>query len=73
MEVYLFMFNPCIHESASFPISIHKTKKGAYKAMNKWINDLFMDWWNDWQLYGKDYQKFGIHEAWFIMSEELQD
>ena len=39
--VYEFLYSDCIYESAMATISLHKTKKGAYKAMNKHLNDLF--------------------------------
>jgi len=35
MEVYAFMHCPCTEESAFGLISLHKTAKGAYKAMRK--------------------------------------
>lgn len=37
--VYAFMYTPCIYESAASPISLHTTKKGAFKAMNQYLND----------------------------------
>ena len=31
--VYEFLYNPSIHESAAQTVSIHKTRRGAEKAM----------------------------------------
>ena len=33
MKVYEALYNDCIHESSFATISIHKTKKGAEKAI----------------------------------------
>ncbi|PHR23588.1 MAG: hypothetical protein COA36_16790 [Desulfotalea sp.] len=40
-EVYVFSYCDCLYTSQYSIISLHKTKKGAYKAMNKYINDKF--------------------------------
>lgn len=34
-EVYAVMYTPCMYESAYVPLSYHRTKAGAYRAMRK--------------------------------------
>ena len=57
--VYAFMFTYCIHESAMSPMNIHLTKKGAYRSMRKFLNDSYMEWYNERITYGKSKDKFG--------------
>jgi len=33
-EIFEFLYTTCIYESAYATMSLHRTKKGAYKAMN---------------------------------------
>lgn len=33
LPCFTFMHNPCIYESAAYPVSHHTTKAGAYRAM----------------------------------------
>jgi|FLOH01.1.fsa_nt_gi hypothetical protein len=76
MKIYEFLYNDCIYESASRTVSIHRTKLGAYKAMNKFINDNFMKEYNERIKYGKDRNYiwiFGVHEWWGVKEIELQE
>ncbi len=76
-KVYIFYHNPCIHESAAYPVSLHKTKKGAYKAMNKWLNDTFNEKYSDRLLYGKHNNdwyftfKVGVHQSWCVRVKKV--
>lgn len=53
MILYQFLYCPCIYESAYTCISIHKTKKGAYKALNRYLNNQFMKEYNHRIKFGK--------------------
>ena len=35
MKIYLAKYNPCTHESAYGILSVHETKEGAQKAIDK--------------------------------------
>lgn len=74
--VWVFYYNSCIHESAPSARSLHRTARGAYKAMR----DDLLSRYNKWQTlrtnFGKsrDYiDKFGLHEEWFIGKLEIKD
>ena len=53
MKIYAFIYNFDIFESSPETISLHKTKKGAFKAMNKFINNVFQEIRNNSLTYGK--------------------
>ena len=36
-EVFEFVYTGCIYESAMATLSLHRTKKGAYKAMREFL------------------------------------
>ena len=76
-QVFGFIWNGCIHESASGPMSLHRTKKGAYKAMNSYLNKEFMKHRDEQLLYGKGHvcmrYKFGAHCAWAVHPIEIQE
>ena len=38
-KVYAFVRTDCIYESAAAPVSMHWTKAGAYRAMNRFLFD----------------------------------
>jgi len=79
MVIYEFTYTDCIYESAAATLSLHRTKLGAYKAMRKFLNESYMEWYNERIKYGKykDYigtiDKFGTHCAWRIRSKELHE
>lgn len=77
IEIYAFMYCPCIFESAFTPMSVHKTKQGAYKAMREYLEEKYSEWFDMRTMYGKDKQyhtsKFGEHEHWGIKSIELKE
>lgn len=72
-EVFEFLYTDCIHESAMATMSLHRTKKGAYKAMRKFIETKYAEWREDGIKYGKQYFKFGNHCAWCIKPITLND
>lgn len=78
-QVFKFIYTDCIYESAMATLSLHRTKLGAYKAMRKFLNDGYMEWYNERIMYGKykDYlgkaDKFGTHCAWAVRSIELNE
>lgn len=71
--IYGFLYNSCIYESAMETISLHRTKKGAYEAMNKFITKGYNEWREDGINFGKQEYKFGSHSAWRIETIELKD
>jgi hypothetical protein len=72
-EVYEFVFTDCIHESVMGTVSLHKTKKGAYKAMREFLETEYNQWREDGIRYGKQHFKFGSHSAWAVRPIELKD
>lgn len=80
MKVYEFLFNGCIYESSAATMSLHKTKHGAWKAMNKWLNNRFIEEYDFRNKHGKFKEdelcgawKVGVHEWWGIGEIELLD
>jgi hypothetical protein len=79
IKLFQFIHNPCIHESAYTTISTHRTKKGAWKSMNKFLNDRFNEEYNFRNMYGKYRSDFfgtwkvGSHESNRIRETELED
>lgn len=78
LPVFAFMYCPCIHESAAYTVSLHRTKDGAEKAL-AWHKEEKRKEWQ--QLVDSDEDKgtvcgfdqicpFGEGENWFI--EEMQ-
>lgn len=74
-EVFAFMYTHCIYESAMATMSLHLTKKGAYKAMNKFLNDRF-NVEREEHIRCKKYSIFDHvfeHEAWEIKPIDLKE
>lgn len=44
MNIHEALVCGCIHESGYITISVHTTKKGAYRACRAW----WLEQWNDW-------------------------
>lgn len=77
MQIYEFLYNPCLSESGWVTISIHKTREGAQKTLeehktkekesfNKMIeNDEDIEHWNE---YPYDFDK-----DWNVREIELKD
>lgn len=75
-EVYEFLYTDNIHESAMATMSLHRTKKGAYKAMRQFLETEYVKWYDERILYGKDknwIDKFGLHCAWAVRPIELRE
>ena len=60
-KVYEFWYNECIYESAAQCISLHKTRKGAEKAMEFHKKET-EDEWKRMGLKIPDYMIWGIEE-----------
>lgn len=78
MKIYEFLYCCCVHESSYQTMSFHRTKAGAYRAMNKYINEKFMEEYDERIKHGKGEAifrawKVGAHEAWCINERELLD
>lgn len=75
-EVFEFVYTDCIYESAMATMSLHRTKKGAYKAMREFLETEYAKWYDMRILYGKDkdwVDKFGLHCAWAVRPIELRE
>lgn len=72
MEVYKAMYCPCIHESGYVTISIHRTLKGAYKAIKAHKIEVFEEWLTG-SKFGKKYWRSDHGQAWHITKVELVD
>ena len=78
MVVFEFIYTDCIYDGAMATISLHRTKKGAYQAMKKFIVAEYMTWYNDRIVHGKNtsfygVDKFGRNSAWGVASIELEE
>ncbi len=63
MKIYEFLHCSCVFESAYATISMHKTKAGAWKAMNKWLNERY---WKEWDFR----MKVGKEKPFFYADEQ---
>jgi len=76
-EVYAFRYddteNDYYGHGTSSIISYHFTKKDAYKAMKKYINQEYEHWLYERNTYGKDkfVPHFGKHERWKIQTIKI--
>ena len=81
LKLWAFYYNPMIHESASYIVSYHRTKKGATLAMNlhkqqekeEWqeMNDHHKKWCEEEGVKYRQISKFGSFEDWFVKRLEL--
>jgi len=69
--IYSFMYNGCVYESSWTTISLHRTKKGAEKALKE-HRQKELDEFNKLDL-GDDKYKFGEHEDWCIKKVQIFD
>lgn len=72
-QVFEFIYTDCIYESAMATMSLHRTKKGAYKAMREFLETEYAQWREDGIRYGKQHFKFGTHCAWAVRPIELKE
>jgi hypothetical protein len=63
MKIYEFLYCSSVFESAYASISLHKTKRGAWKAMNKWLNERY---WREWDIR----MKIGKEKPYFYKDEQ---
>jgi len=72
-KVYIFFYCGDTMESSYYPISIHKTIKGAYKSMMKHKIEGYEAWFYDRTTFGKySYNKmFGKFEDWRVSEREI--
>jgi len=76
MELYEFIYTDCIYESAIATMSLHLTKKGAYKAMREFLETGYMQWYNERIIYGKNRaygDKFETHGHWAVRPIEVKE
>ena len=74
-KIWIFYYNPMVHESSAAAISFHRTKKGAQIALEFHRQGE----WSKWDEYlnnldpegRKHAGKFGEYERWFVKEEEL--
>lgn len=72
-KVYSFEYTYCIYESAFATISLHKTAKGAYNAMKKYILEEYEDWRENGIRCGKQTFKHGQYRDWRIVTMPILD
>jgi len=72
-RIFEFRYTDCIYESAMAAISLHRTKTGAYKAMNNYLNTRFIEERNEHLLYGKSqsFDHIFKYEAWRVVAREI--
>lgn len=72
-KVYIFFYCSDIMESTFYPISLHRTIKGAYYAMRKHKLDAYERWSYDRTTFGKSFhnEMFGKYEYWCVNSKEI--
>lgn len=77
MKVYAFNYCPCIHESATQTISLHKSLKGAEMAMEFHKNEALKeheDYLNRLDKVARKYAvEFGRGESWEVEEVEILD
>ena len=76
MKVFAFQYSGCVHEEGMITISLHKTKKGATKAMRKHKAGEKKKWGEYIDRKPEEYRNwffFGEHEAWFVREIEVQE
>lgn len=72
--IWKALYCPCVHESASQTISLHRTKEGAEDAIRKHrLNELA----NYQKLHEREPEwfpmnEFGQHESWSVSPDRLQ-
>jgi len=73
MTVYAFGYCECIYESSTATMSLHQTKKGAYKAMRAHLDKGYAEWRDGQINHGKWKDKFGDMESWQVYPIEIQE
>jgi len=73
MTVFEFRYNWCIYECGMITVSLHKTSKGAIKAMEKHKTQKKKEWektYSDEPGMKKDFP-FAMHEYWDVIETEV--
>lgn len=76
-KVYAFLYTPTVYESEYTVMSLHKTKRGAFKALNKWLNERYYREYDEYLLCKKKYRngytfKVGDYENWAIKEYNIE-
>ena len=72
MIIYQFLFCHCTFEGGWTTMSLHKTKRGAYFAMRKYIVAKYMEEYNFRFIYGKD-NSFGAWKTFWDKSYKISE
>lgn len=80
-KVYEFWYNSCTLVGEKASISLHKTLKGAEKALEWHRNEKYKEWreHDAWQReeYGKEYERvkrdFAENEVWGVSPRKIED
>ena len=62
MILHEVLYTSCIYESSYATVSIHKTKLGAFKELQRRKRLEYDEWYNSRLLYGKSSDKFMKYE-----------
>ena len=73
MIIFAFQYSSCIHEEGMVTISLHKTKKGAEKAMRLHKKQEHKKWKELYSRENRGIFKFGMHEHWDVVDVEIQE
>lgn len=82
-KLYAFMYTSCIFESAYGTVSLHRSKRSAFKAMNKFLNTEWYNAYDEYLQHGKGMNrkdkikypslsnvfKVGEYEGWCVMEQ----
>lgn len=71
MKIFEFRYNSCIHESVMGTISLHKTRKGAEKALQNHKEQEKKEFEELWKGEEASYL-FGDMEHWDVVETEIQ-
>lgn len=72
-KVYAFLYTPCIYESSFSTMSLHRSKKGAYRAMRGFIEESYREWRESGLKHGKQDIKHGAFENWRVAEINIYD
>jgi len=72
-EVFAFEWCGCVYESAFSVVSLHSTRKGAFKAMTLEANRRWRDERNRNLMYGKGGHSPLCHERWRVRGIEVHN
>lgn len=75
MIVYAFMYCSCIYESSFGLISLHETKRGAYKSMRKHLTNEYNERFEASIQFGKKHyrgSKWLEHQLWKVIKINVE-